>query len=246
MVHYDFIREEQYFCSILMFAILKDTTVANDLFNIPLTSEENFEIYNETCILRDIWHRLGETTLLNKQKVNYERGKYLAEICELLQIDLDFVKNLPCYLSKGGYVNSPSNYNDINKFEDIKELRALFNMSQDLLIIFKDTLYFFEAKLESQSKRSQIRNYMILERLSNIDDNVWAASEKFRDIRKVKYFYIKRTDKKLNIEYEISDKFSVITWETIFNRILPVVNGINGVHLKENMEKLGINTIESI
>jgi len=120
-----------------MFAILKDTTVAKDLFNIPLTSEENFEIYNETCIIRDVWHGLGKTTPFYKQRVNHERETYLAKICDLLHINLNSVKSLPCYHSKGGYVNSPSNYKDINNFEDIKELRALFNMSQDLLIIFK-------------------------------------------------------------------------------------------------------------
>jgi len=79
---------------------------------------------------------------------------------------------------------------------------------------------------------------MILERLTDPNDNIWAASEKFRGISEVKYFYIKRTDTKLNIEDEISNKISIITWKTIFNRILPVVKGINGVHLKENMEKL--------
>lgn len=243
MLHYDFIREEQYFCSLLMFAILKDPTIANKIFNIPLKENVRFEIYTETNIIRDIWNRLGSTTRLNQININTKREFYLSRLCELLNINFESIKELNCYFSAGGYVNSPSNYKDIDGIEDAKKLRALLNMSQDLLIIFKDTLYFFEAKLESNNKSSQIQNYMILEDLLNSNDSTWAASEKFKGIKKVKYFYIKKTKSKLNVDPDISNKFTIITWEKILTNIMPIMKGINGVYIRDNMKNLGISIV---
>lgn len=172
MIRYPFIREERFFCTLLMTAVMKDPMVLKELFSIPIKDGESFEIFNETSILRDHWSFLGKTINSRREETNKARTMYLQKLCKILNINFQKLEKLPCYYSLNShgekqFVNSPSNYPSENTLddEDLKDLRALFNMRQDLLIIFRDTLYFIEAKLESANSSDQIHNMFLLQKL---------------------------------------------------------------------------------
>lgn len=243
MIRYPFIREERFFCTLLMTAVMKEPKVLRELFSIPIKDGESFEIYNETSILRDHWSYLGKTINSKREETNNARTMYLQYLCKKLNINFQKMEKLPCYYSHNRcgekqFVNSPSNYpsKETGDDSDLNNLRALFNMRQDLLIIFRDTLYFIEAKLESANSRSQINNILLLDKLLDKEKECWAGLDSFSGIKNVDFFYIKKTDTPLQVDLEAQNQIKVITWANVFKVIKPVIRELRGV----NIDKLKI------
>jgi hypothetical protein len=226
-----------------MTAVMKEPMVLKELFSIPIEDGESFEIFNETSILRDHWSTLGKTIISRREETNKARTMYLQNLCKILNINFQKLEKLPCYYSLNShgekqFVNSPSNYPSENTLDDnVKDLRALFNMRQDLLIIYRDTLFFIEAKLESANSSDQIHNMLLLEKLLDPEKECWAGLNLFLGIKKVKFFYIKKTDTPLRVD-GINDlhQMEIITWSNVFKVIKPIIRELRGV----NIDKLKI------
>jgi hypothetical protein len=247
MARYSFIREERYFCTLLMHVILNKPSVASKLFGIELNNE--FEIYNESSILRDYWYKLGKPKRTTNERyiteLNSKREEYLSTLCSVLGLDTSQLKDQPCYYSINNngvkqYINSPSNYKDTEiTYQPAIKLRALFNMRQDLLIISGNSLYFFEAKMESGNHKKQIHLFTLLRRLSDVKGKGWAGLPSFGDITQVNLFYIKKNYNPLNVEKSDSDAIEVVNWEKIFRIMREELKGRPGVYFDEILNNIG-------
>ncbi len=223
-----------------MHIILNNPSVTSDLFGIRL--EKDFEIYNESSVLRDYWYKLGKPKRISNRtcinQLNERRERYLIKLCEILKLDINELKRQHCYYSvnhegETKYINSPSNYKDREiTYKLSKELRALFNMRQDLLIINGDSLYFFEAKMEAGNDRAQIHRFTLLKRLLD-DRGGWAGIPDFSDIKQVKLLYIKRSRKPLNVQKSDSDAIEVFCWDDIFRVMREELGDNSGISIDE-------------
>lgn len=238
MIRYPFIREERFFCTLLMTAVMKEPMVLRELFSIPIKDGESFEIFNETSILRDYWSSLGKTINSKREETNNARTAYLQNLCKILNIDFQKLIDFPFYYSRNRcgeeqFVNSPSNYpsKKTGNDNDLNKLRALFNMRQDLLIIYRDTLFFIEAKLESPNSRSQINNMLLLREALDKEKECWAGLNSFSGIKNVELFYIKKTDTPLQVDPKARNQLKVITWSNVFKVIKPVIRELRGVSI---------------
>jgi hypothetical protein len=226
MSRYLFVRDERYFCSLLMYAIMRNPSITASMFGIKL--EEFFEIYIESSILRDHWYKLGDPRIYyNKDKspLNFAREQYLKSLCEILNYDFQELKGQKSYISTMGFVNSPGNYleKDITS-NSIRHLRAMFNMRQDILIVNGDSLNFFEVKVDSQKNTNQIRNYTLLKNLLSPNKNGWAGIKEFDGIASVNLYFITRDGNPI-------EGIQVIKWNNISHIIQSELRVLKGIDI---------------
>jgi hypothetical protein len=165
---------------------------------------------------------------MKRDTLNQKRASYIDKLCQILGYDFKQITNLDCYNSKNGYVNSPSNYpKQILAKGQAANLRALFNMRQDLLIVTECSMNFFETKIESENNKEQIELFCLLKKL--LDKDGWAGIEQFRGIKEVNLFYIKRTKKPLRIDLPANSLKPIITWAEVFEIIQGEISTFHGI-----------------
>lgn len=220
MKRYHFNREERFYCSVLMVAIQQNSKVASTIFQ-KVTNKNDIEAYVETSIVRDHWMRLGKPTKKNKNTVNERRKAYLKKLCSLINVDFSTIENRTDYYSKNKYIQSPGNWKKLGSDNnDIRNLRAVFNMRQDILIIEDRNLHFIEAKLDSGNSQQQIENLFLLKKLHDKSKSQWACIDEFKNIENVHLYYIKRNNTPLRVQNpRVHSEIELLTWSQVFNHL---------------------------
>ncbi|WP_027936762.1 hypothetical protein [Anaeroarcus burkinensis] len=223
---YSFNREERYFCYLLINAIQAEPTIANTLFGLQL-EKGNFEIYNEASVIRDYWSTLNG---------NDAKEKYLKTLCGMLGYDAEKLEAENFYKNKSKKVIvSPATYGkkDTQDNEELTNLRALFNMRQDIMIIIDNTLCFIEVKLESPINYDQLKRFVVLKNLTMDSSNRWAGIDNFKDIKEVKLFYIKKTaDPFKKEDRSLQENLKIVGWDSIIEEVKPVLFSHYGIDIE--------------
>jgi len=155
--------------------------------------------------------------------LNANREQYLRDLCNRLSFDLNKVRagRATDYYSSGGYIQSPGNWIvKSGEEEAARQLRAVFNMRQDILIIENNNLHFIEAKLDSPNSSEQIENMLLLKSLYDPKKKKWACMDAFDNIDEVNLHYIKRTENPFRIENgRVRDHINIISWDHVFDTL---------------------------
>ena len=222
MKRYYFNREERYYCALLMQAIMEKPELAGTFLTGHFYSGMELEGYIETSIIRDYWMMLGKPQKSNIKDVNADRVNYLKSLCNQLDIDFNIVKTRKDYTSSNGFINSPGNWQNLEKKEvEAKKLRAIFNMRQDILIIENGSLHFIEAKVESGNSAGQIENFLLLKGMHDEGKKIWGCiDEHFSGIENVFLYYLKRTGDDFRVSNSnVKEDIKIITWKNIFDNL---------------------------
>jgi hypothetical protein len=224
MKRYFFNREERFFCAFVMCALQNNPAKISDMLQLKRLITGNVEIYIESSVIRDHWMNMGKPNQKSEQaknELNMARENYLKALCRKLGFNFDDIREREHFKSANRYIQSPGNWKDLAKDDVVGfQLRAIFNMRQDIMIIENNNLHFIEAKLDSANSREQVENMLLLKKLHDQDARQWACIDAFGTFDSVNLYYIKRTEKPFRIENEsVNDDIKRITWDHVFDTL---------------------------
>ena len=167
MKHYQINREERHFGFLFLSAVISNHAFRKELFalinartSLKLNDQE-FDIYAEVAIYRDIWSHFGDHKKYTK-KIHSDRLRVLIAILETMGIDSSIVNKEDLFWT--GEIDksklwfpgkwSKTKIDEVQTQRNIKENRLLrcrwlCNAKPDILIHSENDVLFIEVKVES-------------------------------------------------------------------------------------------------
>ena len=163
-------REERFYCSLLVHALLGSDHVKQDFSNLVETKtglslpDTDWEVYIEATVLRDYWHDLGDPDVYSDE-THQRRSEVLESILNIYNISPSMLDDHDLFWTtkQKKKLWSPNRWNEkalkMAGLENLIPVKWAFNAKPDIMIVSGSIVLLIEAKVESGEGREGESGY---------------------------------------------------------------------------------------